>query len=103
MAVLSAQASRLNCAAFMPHIGSSSNAGATQDASMNFALPSLPSPDVIELLELPVEMTGLWPPPMAAHTARQAQACVALACQRREQLEVIHLDNPRTTTFALFL
>lgn len=70
--------------------------------AMNYPLLPLPAPDVIELLEIPIEMMGDWQQSMT-HRALQARASVELARERREQLEVVHLDNPRTTTFALFL
>lgn len=68
---------------------------------MNFMLSPLPSPDVVELLDLPIEMMGTWPP--VSHKAEQVRASIELARERQEALEVVHLDDPRTTTFALFL
>lgn len=71
------------------------------EAMIHTLLP-LPAPDVIELRELPPEMTGDWWQSVK-HKASQACASIGLARERRAQLEVVHLDNPRTTTLALFL
>lgn len=63
----------------------------------------MPAPDVIELRELPPEMTGDWWQSVK-HKASQACASIGLARERREPVvEVVHLDDPRTTTLALFL
>lgn len=69
---------------------------------MNHPLLPMPAPEVIELRELPPEMSGDWWQSVR-HKAAQARASIGLARGRREQLEVVHLDNPRTTTLALFL
>jgi len=68
---------------------------------MQSVLMPLPLPEVTELPELPREFDG-WPLP-AQGTAQQARRSLALARERQEQLQVLQLDNPSTTTFALFL
>jgi hypothetical protein len=61
----------------------------------------LPVPDVIELLELPMEFGALPQRPSSLEEAARTSA--VLATKRRQQLQVIELENPSTTTFALFL
>lgn len=70
--------------------------------TMSYTLLPMPAPDVIELRELPPEMAGDWWQSVK-QKASQACASIGLARERRAQLEVMHLDNPRTTTLALFL
>jgi hypothetical protein len=62
----------------------------------------LPVPDVIELLEFPKEFGGV-PLPSKDDIAAAVRTSAALAQVRRQKMEVIELDNPSTTTFALFL
>jgi hypothetical protein len=71
--------------------------------AMNHAFLPLPAPDVIELLELPVEMTGDWQQSMTHRDSRAQPRVEAVRGRREPQLEVVHLDTPRTTTLALFL
>ncbi|MED5618757.1 hypothetical protein [Ideonella sp. BN130291] len=62
----------------------------------------LPVPEVLELLELPQEFDG-WPPSAQPAVEQQARLSVELARERQQQLQVLQLDDPSTTLFALFL
>jgi hypothetical protein len=62
----------------------------------------LPVPEVLELLELPQEFDG-WAPPLPTPVEQQARLSVELARERQQQLQVLQLDDPSTTLFALFL
>lgn len=55
----------------------------------------------LALLDMPREIETL--DLAELHAAEQARASIDLAQLRREQLHVIELDDPSTTTFALFL
>ena len=68
---------------------------------MHSQLMPLPVPDVIELLEFPTEFGGL--PEKSRTVAEAVRASAALARKRLQQLQVIELESPSTTTFALFL
>lgn len=70
-------------------------------SSMHSQLLPLPVPDVIELLELPTEFGSMAEKPPGV--AQAVRTSAALADKRRQQLQVIELENPSTTTFALFL
>jgi hypothetical protein len=61
----------------------------------------LPVPDVIELLELPTEFGAL--PGSSPRVAQAVRTSAVLAEKRRQAMQVVEMDNPSTTTFALFL
>jgi len=68
---------------------------------MKYRLTPAPAVEPIALLDMPREFETL--DLAVLHAAEQARASIDLAQERREQLQVIELDNPTTTTFALFL
>jgi hypothetical protein len=61
----------------------------------------LPVPEVVELSDLPCEFDG-WPEATDA-PVEQVRLSVELARERQQQMQVLQLDDPSTTTFALFL
>jgi hypothetical protein len=68
---------------------------------MHYQLFPLPVPEVIELLELPTEFGAL--PGSSPAVVEAVRRSAALAERRRQALQVVEVDNPSTTTFALFL
>jgi hypothetical protein len=61
--------------------------------------PTAEAAETIELLDVPCEFDGARFPV----DVDQVRRSLDLARARREELTVIELDNPSTTTFALFL
>jgi hypothetical protein len=68
---------------------------------MHYQLFPLPVPEVIELLELPTEFGSL--SGSSPTVAQAVRTSAVLAEKRRQALQVVELDNPSTTTFALFV
>jgi hypothetical protein len=62
-------------------------------------VPSRDAFEALELLDVPREFDGECFPV----DADQVRLSLDLARARREELTVVELDNPSTTTFALFL
>jgi hypothetical protein len=72
---------------------------------MNTSFASLPVPDAHELERMPSEFAGLLQTVRSithTHSRTEMRCRVALSTPWQEPVQVLHLDDPRASVYALF-